>query len=249
MTIEAQIEALEGLAALDAELVVLSEELTREKEGLDQKRVRLNEISRRLESGRMSLAEMDKTRGDLVAEIRQMNVQIERSRDKHSRCRTEKETLAVQRELEELRKLLRDREVEVDKLGQLLDQAKVDVGKLESEQGGLGQQIGSTEAPVLERCKDLETAIGQKEQIRKGFVAKIRPQTYRRYEMIRKRKGSAVAHTTDGTCSACHISIPPMQFQQLMRRSDFDICPNCNRLLYFRPPTAAAPLEESTGVQ
>ena len=99
MTIEVQIEAIEGLSALDAELVVLSEELTREKEGLVQKRARLNEITIRLESSRASLAEMDKTRGDVHAEIRQMNVQIERSRDKHSRCRTEKETLAVQREL------------------------------------------------------------------------------------------------------------------------------------------------------
>ena len=246
MTIEAQIEALESLGSLDAELVTLSEDLTREREGLDQKRVRLNEINARLESSRASVAEMDKTRGDLVAEIRQMNVQIERSRDKHSRCRTEKETLAVQRELEELRKLLRDREVEVDKLGQLLDQARLDVGRLEAEQSGLGEQIGTTEAPVLERCHELEGAIGQKEQQRKGVVAKIKPQTYRRYEMIRKRKGSAVAHTTDGTCSACHISIPPMQFHQLMRRVEFDICPNCNRLLYFKLPVAV-PIEESTG--
>jgi uncharacterized protein len=249
VTIEVQIEAIEGLSALDAELVVLSEELTREKEGLVQKRARLNEITIRLESSRASLAEMDKTRGDVHAEIRQMNVQIERSRDKHSRCRTEKETLAVQRELEELRKLLRDREVEVEKLGQLVDHARIDVGKLESEQGDLSQQIGSTQEPVLERCNELESEIDKKEQLRKGFVAKIRPPTYRRYEMIRKRKGSAVAHSTDGTCSACHISIPPMQFHQLMRRSDFDLCPNCNRLLYFKPPSTVAPIEESTGVQ
>jgi len=247
VTIEAQIEALESLGSLDAELVILSEDLAREKEGLEQKRVRLDEISRKLESSRGSLAEMDRTRGDLVAEIRQMNVQIERSRDKHSRCRTEKETLAVQRELEELRKLLRDREVEVEKLSQLTDQARLDIGRFEAEQLQLTEQIGTTEAPALERCQELESAITQKEALRKGFVTKIRPQTYRRYEMIRKRRGSAVAHTTDGTCSACHISIPPMQFQQLMRASEFDICPNCNRLLYFKV-SVAAPLDESTGV-
>ncbi len=247
MTIEAQIEALESLGSLDAELVVLTEDLIREKEGLEQKRVRLDEISRRLESSRLSLAEMDRTRGDIVTEIRQMNVQIERSRDKHSRCRTEKETLAVQRELEELRKLLRDREIEVEKLSQLTDQARLDIGRLEAEHSQLQEQIGSTEAPVLERCHELEAAIGQKEQVRKGFVAKIRPQTYRRYELIRKRRGSAVAHTTDGTCSACHISIPPMQFQQLMRRSEFDVCPNCNRLLYFKV-AASTTLEDSSGV-
>jgi len=232
VTIEAQIEALECLGSLDAELANLTEDLAREKEGLQQKISRLSELTRRLESSQASFGEMDRTRGELLAEIRQMNVQIERSREKHTRCRNEKETIAVQRELEELRKLLRDREVEVERLNQLTDQARLD--------------IESIEAPALERCSSLEQSIGQKETLRKGFVSKVRPQTYRKYELIRKRRGSAIAHTSDGTCSACHISIPPMQFQQLMRQSDFDICPNCNRLLYFKVGVEP-PLEESTG--
>lgn len=246
MTIEAQIEALECLGSLDAELAILTEDLAREKEGLQQKRSRLGELTRRLETSRASFGEMDRTRGELLAEIRQMNVQIERSREKLTRCRTEKETIAVQRELEELRKLLRDREVEVERLNQLTDQARLDIGRIETEQSLLFNDIESIEAPALERCSSLEQSIGQKETLRKGFVSKVRPQTYRKYELIRKRRGSAIAHTSDGTCSACHISIPPMQFQQLMRQSDFDICPNCNRLLYFKV-SVEPPLEESTG--
>jgi uncharacterized protein len=246
VTIEAQIEALECLGSLDAELANLTEDLAREKEGLQQKISRLSELTRRLESSQASFGEMDRTRGELLAEIRQMNVQIERSREKLTRCRNEKETIAVQRELEELRKLLRDREVEVERLNQLTDQARLDIGRIETEHSLLSNDIESIEAPALERCSSLEESIGQKETLRKGFVSKVRPQTYRKYELIRKRRGSAIAHTSDGTCSACHISIPPMQFQQLMRQSDFDICPNCNRLLYFKVGVEP-PLEESTG--
>jgi predicted nucleic acid-binding Zn-ribbon protein len=246
VTIEVQIEALECLGSLDAELANLTEELAREKESLQQKRSRLSELTQRLESSRASFGEMDRTRSELLAEIRQMNVQIERSREKLTRCRNEKETIAVQRELEELRKLLRDREVEVERLNQLTDQARLDIGRIEAEQSLLSTDIESIEAPALERCSSLEQSIQTKETLRKGFVSKVRPQTYRKYELIRKRRGSAIAHTRDGTCSACHISIPPMQFQQLMRQSDFDICPNCNRLLYFKV-TVEPPLEESTG--
>ena len=247
MTIEAQIEALERLGALDAELVNLSEDLAREKVGLQNKRSRLEELTRRLESGRSSFAEMDRTRGELVAEIRQMNVQIERSREKHTRCRTEKETLAVQREIEELRKLLRDREVEVERLGQLTEQARSDISRIESEQAQLTNDLDSIEGPAIERCKVLELEISEKESLRKACVAKVRPQTYRKYELIRKRRGSAVAYTSNGTCSACHISIPPMKLQQLMRQVDFDTCPNCNRLLYFKVSVEPT-LEESTEV-
>lgn len=247
MTIEAQIEALECLGSLDAELGILTEELSREKDKLQQKKGRLEDLTRRLDSGRASFGEMDKTRGELTAEIRQMNVQVERSREKLTRCRNEKETIAVQREIEELRKLLRDREVEVERLGQLIEQAKTDISRIEGEHVQLLAELGSLEAPALARCGELENLIGQKESLRKTFVTKVRPQTYRKYELIRKRRGSALAHTTDGTCSACHISIPPMQFQQLMRQSDFDTCPNCNRLLYFKVSAAPALVEESTG--
>ena len=36
-------------------------------------------------------------------------------------------------------------------------------------------------------------------------------------------------------CSACHIAISPMMFQKLRRGEDFDQCPSCQRILYFRP--------------
>jgi uncharacterized protein len=57
---------------------------------------------------------------------------------------------------------------------------------------------------------------------------------YRRYEMVRKRRGSAVAYTYGGTCSACHIAISPMMFQKLRRGEELDQCPSCQRILYFR---------------
>ena len=53
---------------------------------------------------------MDKTRTELLAELRQMTQQIDRSREKLSRSRNERESNAAQREVEELRKLHRDRE-------------------------------------------------------------------------------------------------------------------------------------------
>jgi hypothetical protein len=59
---------------------------------------------------------MDKTRGELIQDVRNMSQQLEHSREKLSRSRTERESNAAQRELEELRKLVRDREDEIGKL-------------------------------------------------------------------------------------------------------------------------------------
>jgi len=116
VTMKLEIEALESLAVLDAELRDLSEQHTQEEKILTDKKAQAKSLEERLSRGKQSIDEMEKTRGDLVGELRQMGMQVERSREKLSRCRTEREANAAQREVEELRKLYRDREIELEKL-------------------------------------------------------------------------------------------------------------------------------------
>jgi predicted nucleic acid-binding Zn-ribbon protein len=241
VTIASQIEELEKLAAIDADLALLEDEQAKEQTGISQKRERREELSQRSAAVKASLMEMDSSRGDILAEIRQMSVQIERSREKLSRCRNEKESLAAQRELEELRRLARDREIDSEKLSQLLDQARNDIASLTSELEKLDAELGIVEGPAKQRLEELDARLTSKRAERKTVISKITPQTLSRYDMIRKRRGSAVASTTHGTCSACHISLPPMMFQQLMRREQLGQCPQCNRILYFRPPATVPP--------
>jgi predicted nucleic acid-binding Zn-ribbon protein len=243
VTIASQIEQLENLAAIDAALTQLEEEQSKEEADIRQKRDRRADVTGRLTAGRDGLTEMERTRGDVLGEIRQMTAQIERSREKMTRCRNEKETVAVQRELEELRRLIRDRENDGEKLAQLIDQAKADVASSSVELERLEGELGIVEGPAKEKSADLELRVSAKRAERKAVALRLKPQMLSRYEMIRKRRGSAVASTTDGTCSACHIAIPPMMMQQLMRQEQLGQCPQCNRILYFRPATSAPPPE------
>jgi predicted nucleic acid-binding Zn-ribbon protein len=177
-------------------------------------------------------------RSELQAEVRQMNLQIDRSREKLSRCRTEREANAVQRELEELRKLLRDRELEIEKIVGLLDQARSEMTNTVSERDAIASELGQSESRVTSRLGELEQQAGAKEKTRKELVAKVKPQLYSRYEMVRKRRGTALAATNDGTCGACHMLLPPMMYQQLLRGDSFGQCPSCHRILYFRGAVA-----------
>ncbi len=235
MTILAQIEVLEALAAVDAELKELNDALTVEREGLHSKQSLLSSLDERFERGKKSVEEMEKMRNDLVGELRQMGLQVERSREKLSRCRTEREANAAQRELEELRKLYRDREQEIEKIEGLIGQARDEAGKLSSERERLSGELGASEGDIRGRLSVSEQALEEKTAVRNGLVQRVEPALYRRYEMIRKRKGTAIAHTYNGTCSACHMQLQPMLFQKLLRSDAFMQCPSCNRILYFRP--------------
>jgi uncharacterized protein len=235
VTIQAQIENLENLAALDVELKELREAVKLEREGLDAKRSTLAALEERLARSQKNSGDMDKTRGDLMGEVRQMSIQVERSREKLSRCRTEREANAVQREIEELRKLYRDREIEVEKLDGFLEQAQKDMAQVTGERDALLAELNSIEGDTVGRLAHGDAAVAEKEAIRAGLVANVPPTLYRRYEMIRGRRGTAISSTTDGTCSACHMRLPPMLFQGLTRENKFEQCPSCNRILYYRP--------------
>ena len=234
MTMKFQIEALEELAALDAQLRDLSERFTSEQKTLSDKKAVAKSLEDRLSRGKQSLEEMEKARGDLVGELRQMGIQVERSREKLARCRTEREANAAQREVEELRKLYRDREIELEKLDGLIQQGRGEFDQVTEQHGAVAGDLGSSEGDSIKSIASSEEELTRKNTEREAIVQKIKPDLYRRYEQIRKRKGTALAWTRDGTCSACHIRLQPMLFQKLLRADEFGQCPSCNRILYFR---------------
>jgi uncharacterized protein len=242
VNIQAQIVALEKLAALDEELAKLDAELEREGIALGEKRGHLQGLDQKLNSTVGSIQEMERLRNELVGEARQMSVQMERSREKLARCRTEREVNAAQREVEELRKLFRDREIEVQKLQTLLDQARTESDAISEQRQSVSSDLGASAGDVETKMGQLERSVRAEREKREVLTKDIPPVLFRRYEMIRKRKGSGLCHTTaGGTCSACHIKLSPMLFQVLRRGGDFDQCPSCNRILYYRPEETAAP--------
>ncbi len=246
MTIQAQIDNLENLAALDVELKELRDAVNQERQGLDAKRSTLASLEERLARSLKNSGDMDKMRGDLMGEVRQMSIQVERSREKLSRCRTEREANAAQREIEELRKLYRDREIEVEKLDGFLEQARTDMAQITNERDAIVLDLSAVESETVGRLAQGEAVVSEKEAVRKGLVANVPPALYRRYELIRGRRGTAITSTTDGTCSACHMRLPPMLFQELTRENKFEQCPSCNRILYYRPGVSASSGQSDT---
>ena len=62
----------------------------------------------------------------------------------------------------------------------------------------------------------------------------------RRYEMIFSRRGGvAVVAVRGGTCQGCHMHVPPQLFNELKKFRDVRQCPNCHRILYWRPEVEA----------
>jgi hypothetical protein len=193
----------------------------------------------------LSVAATDKGRNELVADVRTMMQQLEHSRDKLNRSRTERETNAAQRELEELRKLVRDREDDITKLTSEGDAVRSQIDTTNLEAKKLQEELGSSEGDIHSKLTRLENEkkgkLAQRETIQKRLPSLL----YRRYDMLRGKKGTGIAQTYDGTCKACNMSLPPQLFHRLRREPMIEQCPSCQRLIYFVPPSSQSGSGES----
>lgn len=239
MNIVEQIKTLEELAAIDAELKTLDDQIALERGTLSTLKDSLKGLETKLTSGQANVSALDKTRSDLMNEARTMMQQLDHSREKLNRSRNERESNAAQRELEELRKLVRDREDEIQKLTTEIDGVRAGNETTDGEMKKIAEELGGKEGAITATLGKVEAERAEKATVRAGIAKKLPPQIFRRYELIRSKRGTGVAKTTDGTCRACHMALPPQLFHRLRREPMIEQCPSCNRLIYFEPPQQA----------
>jgi predicted nucleic acid-binding Zn-ribbon protein len=238
-----QIRALEELAAMDAEVKALEEQLAEERGVLGSLKESLKKLDDKLQADRTTVGAADKQRHELQLDIRTMTQQIEHSREKLNRSRTERESQAAQRELEELRKLIRDREDEIQRIDGDTAQVRVQVETTEAEHKKVEEELSAKEGDIQAKVAQLESDRAQKGGGREMIVKRLPPVLYRRYEMIRGRRGTAIAQTSDGTCNRCNMALPPQLFHKLRREPLIEQCPSCNRIIYFAPPQQATKVD------
>ncbi|MBS2017167.1 MAG: hypothetical protein JST00_30060 [Deltaproteobacteria bacterium] len=243
MSTTEQIRALEELAAMDAEVKALEEKLSEERGVLNGLKESLKRLDERLSIDRATVGAADKQRNDLHLDIRTMTQQIEQSREKLNRSRTERETNAAQRELEELRKLVRDREEEIQRIDGDTASVRAAVEATEAEHKRISEELAAKEGDIQAKVQVLEADRNEKGGGRDSIVKRLPAQLYRRYEMIRGRRGNAVAQTTDGTCNKCNMALPPQLYHRLRREPLIEQCPSCNRIIYFSAPTQATKVD------
>jgi predicted nucleic acid-binding Zn-ribbon protein len=236
VTIEQHIVSLEALAAADKEIAQLSEQLEQERGTLDGRRSEAAGLEERLAADRQAVAEMDKTRQEVITELRQIDKQVDRSRERLSRARNEREQQAAERELDELRKLQRDRDDEIKKILTLTDEARTSIDENEARLSTLSGELEESSEGASLSIVSLEKQIAEKQAARDQVADKLPSLTRRRYQSMHDRGKLPVAKTTDGTCLGCFVKLPPMLFHTMLSRTKFEECPNCHRIIYYTPP-------------
>ncbi len=88
-----------------------------------------------------------------------------------------------------------------------------------------------SESSTEEANQVLEQLKAEKEIL----VESLDPELLKKYQIVKRAKGFAVAELQNGSCSGCHISLPPQLHIRVLKQEEMIACPNCHRILYVKP--------------
>lgn len=87
----------------------------------------------------------------------------------------------------------------------------------------------------------LEQDLARLQKERDAAVVHVDTRTLALYEQLLKgRRGIAVARMTGEICDACHVRLRPHFSQAIRRNEEIIQCESCQRILDFEPPAATA---------
>ncbi|MBN2644588.1 MAG: hypothetical protein JXR59_03825 [Desulfuromonadaceae bacterium] len=197
---------------------------------VDQLQTVIDDLSSRIREQQTACEELSQA-------LLQEKANIEKSESRLPGIKTQKEYLAVLKEIDIAKKQIKD----LEELQQQKNQA---IEELENDQQERQQALDEINNSSENRCGEIRELLGEVEEIlsnedgkRDALIEQV-PQPFRsRYELVLKRRnGQAIVEARNYTCTGCHMRLPPQFFNALLKNRGIECCPHCNRMLFISNP-------------
>ena len=237
-----QIELLVNLQTIDLQLRERTDAIEALRRDLAELDAALAAQRQVLEGVRADRADLESKRRDIEGILADEEAKMKDRRMRLNRIRNEKEASAVRREIEVAKEGTALHEETLMSIFEQLDVVKAQ----EAELGAAFEALETRRASEKERTDleidELSTGLEESRSKRESLAAGLEQPLRRQYETILSRKkGQAVVEIRGGTCEGCHMRVAPQLANEIHRNTRLIQCPSCHRILYVRPPEAAAP--------
>ena len=228
-----QLRLLEELQRHDAKLQEVESVIKALPEKLAAAESALLDLERLLTKERTEITETEVFRKGQADEQRDAEEALSKAKAKLSQVKNLREANAMQREVETNRRSIDTRQEEVSKLGAALDAQQQKLAEHETLLAAERTQVETQRSAMEQRLVDLKGQLNSLRGSREEAAKRLKPDVLRKYGTIRMRRGLAVVAVKDGTCRGCNMNIPPQLYNTLQRGSSLEVCPNCNRIIYW----------------
>lgn len=190
------------------------------------------------------IQENQQNRRALEKDVSMVDSRLARFDDHKAAVKTNQEYTALLHEIETARADKDGIEEKILVLMEDADTLAADLKAAEAALAGEKRDADQARGRLGEERKALDAELARLAAARTGAAAGTDARVLALYEqLIKGRRGLAVARMTGEICTACHVRLRPHVTQMIRRNEDIVQCESCQRILYFEPPAAAG--EES----
>ena len=233
---DAQIEILASLQVVDREIKqqkglkqgLLSELQAHEKE--------IQAKKREIELLTVTLSEKEKIRKEKDHVLQEEGKKTMDKRMRMNRIKNIKELQALQREIDQIKQNNSELEEGLIKILEEMDAIKENIKLKEEEMAKIQDEWQKKQGEMQARISGIDQAVSEASMRRQKIASQITRDLMSRYELIfARRGGTAVVEVAGGICQGCYMNIPPQLWNEIIRSEKVNLCPSCQRILYYNP--------------
>jgi uncharacterized protein len=161
--------------------------------------------------------------------------------NKMMQVQTSREHQALLKEIEENKRLVKETEDRLLQFVEQIEQLEQEVATLDNLCAGEQQLLTEEIENVDKDIKRIEVAKKSVASQRETEAAALQGPYLKRYTMLlTRRDGLAVVAVNENVCQGCYMALPPQQVIEVRKAEKFNLCPTCQRILYYKEPEEIA---------
>lgn len=229
-----ELRALIKLAEIDAQARGIDDRLNAIPAELDERRSAVRTLEALVEKQRNSILDAESLLAQQEQDIATRNESLAKAKAKGAKARTGREAEMAERELDAVRRSIKDGETERENLREKITQFRAALEgpekALVEHQRELEEAEKAAEAKLAALREERAQAVVGREQ----YAPAVSKQTMRLYDRLRTKLVPVVAEVVEETCVGCRVQMPPQKFIELRKGTELMQCQMCKRIVYHR---------------
>ncbi|MBM9514223.1 zinc ribbon domain-containing protein [Desulfogranum marinum] len=230
-----EIEKLINLQAIDSEIAGFDTDIAEKQQIITDREKSIQEKKEAIAACLEKTEALLQQQRDTNAENEDAGTRIKDRQNKMMQVQTSREHQALLKEIEENKKLLKETDEKVLNIMEQIEAVKLEATELENLCSGEKELLEEETAAVEKEIKKIDTTRKKVASQRDTLSEDLQAKSLKRYNMLlKKRDGLAVVPAIERVCQGCFMAVPPQQFNEIRKGDKLNLCPNCQRILYYK---------------
>lgn len=229
------------LQTIDSEIAGFDNTIAKHRATITEREQAIAEKQEHITTYRTKIDLLNQKQNETKAEHDDAGARVKDRQNKMMQVQTSREHQALLKEIEENKKIVKDSEERMLQFIEQIEQLEQEVATLENlcsgEQQLLAEAVENVDQEIVRIEASKKSVVSQREI----EAAELQGPYLKRYSMLlAKRDGLAVVPVTTSVCQGCYMTLPPQQVIEVRKADKLNLCPTCQRILYFKEAQDAA---------